>query len=120
MLKITLHDQPDQLRLRLEGRLVGPWVQELNQCWRTAISTTANRAVVVDLREVDFVDTDGQALLETMRREGVQLIAATPLIRSVLAKVERICRCARVEEKRPPKSDVVISTDPPSGNPGTL
>src|SRR6516162_1188194 len=60
MLKITLHDSAGEFRLKLEGRLSGPWVRELEQCWKTASSTTHGRKTVVDLGEVDFVDPPGQ------------------------------------------------------------
>ena len=73
MLKITLHDSAAELRIRLEGRLSGPWVEELRQCWRTAASTTAGRTTVLDLREVDFVCPDGQQLVSEMRSREVHL-----------------------------------------------
>jgi|SRR6516164_9771679 hypothetical protein len=34
MLRITIHDAPPTLTLRIEGRLAGPWVGELAECWR--------------------------------------------------------------------------------------
>ena len=49
MLKITLHDSADEFRLKLEGRLSGLWVRELEQCWQTATSTTQGRKTVLDL-----------------------------------------------------------------------
>ncbi|HEY1337575.1 MAG TPA: hypothetical protein VGF59_08695, partial [Bryobacteraceae bacterium] len=97
MLKITLHDSARELRIQLEGRLSGPWVAELRQCWRTAASTTVGRPTVVDLRDVDFVDSPGESLLADMHRAGVRLEASTPLIDDL---VRSICagRCATVEE----------------------
>ena len=118
MLKITLHDHPGQLRFRLEGKLSGAWVSELRQCWRTAASTTQSRAVVLDLSEVDFVCPDGQALLAEMHRQGVQFKAVTPLIRALVAEIDRASRYATVEEQR--RSDVLVSSDPSTRNPGTL
>jgi ABC-type transporter Mla MlaB component len=93
MLKITLHDTAGEFRLRLEGRLAGLWVRELSQCWQTAASTTEGRKTVVDLREVDFVDEEGQALLCRMRQAGVKFLAATPLIRDI------VTRCATVDDR---------------------
>ncbi len=87
MLKITIHDSSKELRFRLEGRLSGPWVAELRQCWVTASSTTGGRVTVLDLQEVDFVDDCGRVLLKEMAREGVELRAATPLIRSLVEEV---------------------------------
>ncbi len=56
MLRVTIHDSADELRLRLEGRLAGAWVREAALCWETAQSTVAGRRVVVDLQNVLFVD----------------------------------------------------------------
>jgi hypothetical protein len=99
MLKITLHDSAGEFRLKLEGRLSGLWVQELEQCWKTASSTTHGRKTVVDLGEVDFVDPEGQSLLSVMHGEGVEMVAVTPLICSVLKEVCQAPACGRVERK---------------------
>jgi hypothetical protein len=96
MLKITLHDSAHEFRLKLEGRLSGLWVRELEQCWQTAMSTTLGRKTVLDLQEVDFVDLEGQALLALMHGQGVELVAVTPLIRAVLEEVCRGSACATV------------------------
>jgi len=96
MLKITLHDSADEFRLKLEGRLSGLWVRELELCWQTATSTTEGRKTVLDLREVDFIDPEGQALLAAMHSRGVDLVAVTPLIRAVLDEVCRGSACATV------------------------
>jgi hypothetical protein len=99
MLKITLHDSAHELRLKLEGKLSGLWVEELRQCWRTAASTTSGRRTVVDLDEVDFVCPEGETLLGEMHRDGVRLIAVTPVTRATVAGIRRLARCGTVEEK---------------------
>ena len=96
MLKITLHDSARELRLKLEGRLSGPWVHELEQCWKTASSTTQNRQTVLDLGEVDFIDPEGESLLARMHAAGVALEAVTPLIRAVLREICQVPACGRV------------------------
>ena len=112
MLKITLHDSAEELRFRLEGRLSGAWVTELRQCWQTAQSTTGSRKTTLDLGEVDFVDADGQSLLDDMHRHGVILKAVTPLIRELVQEIERGGRCATVEEDPARRSDVPLSSHP--------
>jgi len=99
MLKITLHDSASELRLKLEGRLSGPWVGELRQCWRTAESTTHDRRTVLDLADVDFVDPQGQSLLEEMHQQGVTLVAVSPFIRAIVDDFCRPGRCATVEDQ---------------------
>ena len=96
MLKITLHDSALEFRLKLEGRLSGLWVHELEQCWQTATSTTQGRKTVLDLGEVDFIDPEGQILLASMHHHGVELLAVTPLIRAVLEEVCQGSACATV------------------------
>ena len=96
MLKITLHDSAREFRLKLEGRLSGPWVNELEQCWKTASSTTHDRKTVLDLGEVDFVDPQGESLLARMHAAGVELVAVTPLIRAVVREICRAPACGTV------------------------
>ncbi len=96
MLKITLHDTAGEFRLKLEGRLAGAWVRELEQCWRTASSTTGGRRTVADLGDVDFVDPAGEELLARMHAGGVELVGETPLICAMLEQVCRSGRCDRV------------------------
>jgi ABC-type transporter Mla MlaB component len=99
MLRITIHDSAHELRIKLEGKLSGPWVEELRQCWRTASSTTAGRTTSLDLSEVDFVDADGQSLLSEMHGQGVRLDAATPLIQALVEEGIGRSGYATVEEQ---------------------
>ena len=101
MLKITLHDSAGEFRLKLEGRLSGPWVNELEQCWKTASSTTRDRKTVVDLGEVDFVDPAGEELLARLHSEGARLVAVTPLIRAIVGKICPDAACGRVGKAGP-------------------
>ena len=120
MLKITIHPSAGELRLRLEGRLAGPWVHELRQCWQTAAATNERRATVLDLREVDFVDPAGQALLAQMHNEGVRLEASCPFVQHMLEQIAGAPECATVEETPPGRSDAFISPDPSRRDPRTV
>jgi len=48
MLKITLQSDAGVAVFQLEGRLAGPWVKELERCWRSAADTQQNIPVRVD------------------------------------------------------------------------
>lgn len=87
MLKITIHDSSKECRFRLEGRLSGQWVAELEMSWHTAESTTQGRRTSVDLCEVDFVDDPGRELLNEMHRAGVRFIAATPVMKELVEEI---------------------------------
>jgi ABC-type transporter Mla MlaB component len=120
MLKITLHDSAEELRLKLEGKLAGLWVGELRQCWRTAASTTQGRDTVLDLRDVDFVDPEGQSLLAEMHRQGVRLVAVTPLIQALIEEISGQPGCVTVEEKPARRSHALASPDTAGRDPRSL
>ena len=87
MLRITTHTTADALTFQLEGRLVGPWVTELRDCWRR-IPCDGKRAVHIDLRSVTYVDAGGKELLADLHRQGAQLFASDCLMRAVVAEIE--------------------------------
>jgi anti-anti-sigma regulatory factor len=87
MLRVTIHDSSSEFRLRLEGRLAGPWVRELELCWQTAQSIVRHRGLTVDLRDVDFVDSAGEQLLATMHQHGAKLLAASPMTGNLVAGI---------------------------------
>jgi ABC-type transporter Mla MlaB component len=76
MLRITVDHRPDQINLRLEGDLSGPWVSELEECWRAARLTLGGRALCVDLAQVQRVDEAGKYLLALLRINGAVLLGA--------------------------------------------
>ncbi|MDF0676970.1 MAG: hypothetical protein P0120_21945 [Nitrospira sp.] len=90
MLKITEQrgPQPDALSLRLEGRLAGPWVEELRASCRQ-MSVRQQRCVMIDLTGVTFIDADGKALLARLWRQGAELRASGCLTRCVVEEIRR-------------------------------
>jgi anti-anti-sigma regulatory factor len=88
MLRITTHSTAASLTFQLEGRLVGPWVAELRNCWRKAASDDGSRALHIDLRAVTYVDAAGKELLADLYRQGAELLALDCLMKAVVAEVE--------------------------------
>ena len=84
MLKITIHDADDPLRVELEGRLAGAWVCELEHCWRMAKANHPNRGFSVDLTSVTFIDQAGRYLLQLMHRDGVRVVGSGLLLQDLL------------------------------------
>jgi hypothetical protein len=87
MLRITVHDVPRTLTFRLEGRLAGPWVRELEECWRGALAGQREPTRRIDLTGVTFVDAAGQACLAALHRQGAEFVAADCLMKAVVAEV---------------------------------
>ncbi len=91
MLRVTIQQDAIELRLFLEGRLAGPWVQEVELCWQRARSAIQGKTVIVDLSAVDYVDDDGERLLTVLHEHGAKLIACGPLTKHLVAEITGDC-----------------------------
>ena len=89
MLRITVHETPQQITLKLEGSLTGSWVMELEDCWRAASSNPAGRLLCLDLTDVDNVDNAGTYLLALLHNRGVQLIASGLVMTELVADIKK-------------------------------
>ena len=87
MLRITVHDEPGALTFQLEGRLAGPWVRVLEECWQSSLASHRRPMRCVDLTGVTFIDAAGQACLAAMHRQGAVFIAADPLTKGIVAEI---------------------------------
>jgi outer membrane protein len=73
MMKATAEREGAEILLLVEGRISGPWVEELEQFWRGVLATEANRRIAVELKDVTFIDDAGKALLRRMAVEGAAI-----------------------------------------------
>lgn len=86
MLKITTETKTGMTKITLEGKLAGPWVNELALCWQDAAAQSPN-AVRVSLASVTFIDEEGKALLTKMYRNGVELVANGCMNQCIIEKI---------------------------------
>ena len=84
MLRIYIHDQVPVTSFVLEGKLVGPWVKELEKSWESALASYPSRMMLVDLADVSFIDAEGRVLLARMRQKGVRLLSTGILINAIV------------------------------------
>ena len=87
MLRITVHDSPGALTFQLEGRLAGPWVRVLEECWQGARARRRKRTLRVDLTGVTSIDAAGKACLAALHRRGAEFVAADCLMKAVVAEI---------------------------------
>jgi len=73
MLRITIEEKGEAVVVRLEGQLIGPWVADVEQCWKNVFATLGQRTVQVDLSAVSFVDREVGALLSRVHGAGFRL-----------------------------------------------
>jgi len=89
MLRITVNRQMQGVGVVVEGRLRGPWVEELKKCLEALRAEVRGRGDVglsVDLSGVMFMDESGRELLRTLYHDGVEL-EARGLLGSILDEI---------------------------------
>jgi anti-anti-sigma regulatory factor len=89
MLRITVHNNPQALTFQLEGRLAGPWLQELEECWQSTLAQQHRPILRIDLTGVTFIDEAGQACLAALHRQGAEFLAPDCLTKAIVADVTR-------------------------------
>jgi hypothetical protein len=88
MLRITEVADGSGLLLKLEGKLFGPWVEELARTARRP-SPEGPGPIRLDLSSVTFADEAGVRLLRELLRQGVQVAAATGFVAALLRQEDR-------------------------------
>lgn len=89
MLKITFQDTPESVKVKLEGKLSGPWVDELERSW-TEHSYLPSEKVIIDLSDVTYISPEGKRLLAQMVRKGVGFRGAHLMTRYVIDEITRV------------------------------
>jgi outer membrane protein len=85
MLRITTEKKRGKTVLSVEGRLAGPWVETLAECWRQRVS---GEKFCVDLCGVSFIDAPGKVLLKEIHQQGGKLIAEGCLNQAIVEEIE--------------------------------
>lgn len=88
MLKITTHTTPGSTRIELEGRLAGPWVEELERYWNE-VRANFDGSLVLDLTGVSFIEQKGKSLLTRMWRDGAELLASGCCTKSIVDDITK-------------------------------
>jgi len=79
MLRITVEENPEAVVVKLEGRLTGPWVEELDRLWEQTAPGLNKRELSLDLRQTTFADAGGIRSLQVIYSQtGARILAGTP------------------------------------------
>lgn len=68
--------------LKLEGRVIGPWVTELQSVCAPLVGGPAR--LRLDLADVTYTDPEGASLLAALEAQGVLLVNGTPFVNEQL------------------------------------
>jgi outer membrane protein len=88
MLRITTENKRGRTVFSLEGRLAGPWVAALEQCWRELANSSPRQKFSIDLCGVSFIDAAGKMLLRDMHSHGGEFIAEGCLNQAIVKEIK--------------------------------
>jgi ABC-type transporter Mla MlaB component len=88
VLRISIIDDSDQvIAYQLEGRLVGPWVDELRRLGDEAFAQ--NKTLTLDLHGVRFADHNGITLLQELSQRQVSQLNCSQFLIQQMKELTR-------------------------------
>lgn len=88
MLRISTDQAGTTTTLKLEGRLGGPWVDELERAW-FRLAASSPRQIVVDISEISFADAEACKLLQWMWQQGATLKGSGCMCADLVERIKR-------------------------------
>jgi anti-anti-sigma regulatory factor len=88
MLKITIVEDARRRRLIVEGKLIAPWAAEFATAYQTAKADLQNRELIVDLRSLTAISSEGEDVLLQLMREKVKFLRGV-YVKEVLRQLGR-------------------------------
>jgi ABC-type transporter Mla MlaB component len=76
----------------LEGRVVGPWVDELDRVWNETAPRLGSKKLAVDLSDMTYADAAGRSVLRIIfSHAGAKLVAASLGVEDLAGSVNEGC-----------------------------
>ena len=89
-LRITVEENTEAMTIKLEGRVAGPWVAELDRLWQQASPVLGSRQLSLDLRETTYADAGGIAALRAIYSQTKAVIlTSTPWTQYLAEEISR-------------------------------
>ena len=88
MLKITIVEDQRQRRVIVEGKLIAPWAAELSTTYLTAKTDLQDCELIVDLRSLTAVSSEGEEVLLQLMREKAKFLSGV-YVKEVLKQLAR-------------------------------
>lgn len=79
MLKISIRESAQAIEFTLSGRLVGPWVAELERAWGETAPRLGSRTLKFDLRDLTYSDSAGKHMLRRIYKQTKAVLIAGTL-----------------------------------------
>ena len=90
VLRISVESADSWVAMRLEGKVIGPWVEECHRAWESIRANLGLKQLRLDLRGVTFVDGRGtEVLREIQRASGAEVLADSPLTKYFAEQIKK-------------------------------
>jgi ABC-type transporter Mla MlaB component len=86
MLRITPIESEQAFTLKLEGKLLSPWVSEVESAVEPA--SRPARRTRLDLSELTFADKAGVELIHRLMRQGADIAVCSRFVSELLKRAE--------------------------------
>ena len=87
MLRVRITTERTKTVLVVEGRLAGPWVDELAASWASARESVDAQSIRIDLDGVSFISSPGKSLLAAIHAGGGELVGRGCMVRQILDEI---------------------------------
>ena len=102
MLRITINEEGQATRFKLEGKLAQEWVAEASLEWNKFAANSGVETAVVDLCGVLFVDEAGRDLLTQIVAAGAKLEGCGPMTNSLIEEVTATAKNSETKNQKTP------------------
>jgi len=89
MVRVTTEEEVGEVRMKIEGRLAGSDVNDVQAHWQAITAAREHSSILIDLSGVTFVDEAGKRLLAEMNRQGDKFVASGLLTKAIIEEVSR-------------------------------
>jgi hypothetical protein len=91
MFKISTIDTRSERRLVVEGKLIEPWVAELERTWSVASTDLDGRKLVIDLSNATVISREGEDALFELMRKGAKFSCCGVLTKYLVRQLTHRC-----------------------------
>ena len=102
MLRISTDTTPQATIIKVEGRLAGPLVLELEHIWHKVRARDLLAPIIVDLCGVTFIDAKGKEVLRMLCDERVSFRSCGPDVTATIDAIKQRSDAAREHLHRTP------------------
>ena len=89
-LRITIEENATSIAVILEGRIAGPWADELNRTWSELAPSIETKKVSIDLSNATYADANGIRVLHKIYSQtAAELLTSTPWTKYLAEEITR-------------------------------